>query len=215
VRAFIAVQLPVELRARLTTLQGALRSLPIEAAWVRETAFHITLRFLGEIRSVDIKEIASCMGATVQDVHPFPLTLCGVGVFPHESAPRVLWVGIQDATGLLSHVHRRLEAQLTRIGYTPERHAFTPHLTLARIRRVSGRAEFESLLKTYQQVMIGQLTVGCIALIESQLHPSGARYATVKAMSLGAVADCAAADASERETIGNSCDEKRLRRWRS
>jgi 2'-5' RNA ligase len=43
---FIAVALPADLKAKLAALQQEFRRLPLEAAWVREAGFHITLKFL-------------------------------------------------------------------------------------------------------------------------------------------------------------------------
>jgi 2'-5' RNA ligase len=179
---FIAVPLPGDLKAKLTALQQEFQRFPLEAAWVREAGFHITLKFLGEVDSSQIGPIFSCMAETGQCYHPFSVTLCGVGVFPHESSPRVLWVGIQDETGLLRQIQQTLEAGLAQIGYRPEDRPFAPHLTLARLKRVSRRGEFLAGLKAHREAMLGQLNVDHIELIESQLHPSGARYSTVKAV---------------------------------
>ena len=105
-RVFIAIPLPVDLKAKLVALQQEFRPLPLEAAWVREAGFHLTLKFLGDVDSTQIRPIVSCMTATVQHCHPFSLSLAGVGVFPHESSPRVLWVGVQDVTGDLRHMQQ-------------------------------------------------------------------------------------------------------------
>jgi 2'-5' RNA ligase len=181
VRVFIAVPLPFELKTKLTALQGEFRRLALEASWVREAGFHLTLKFLGEVDASHIDSIASCMLATAQRYDPFSLTLCGVGVFPHESNPRVLWVGIEDGTGLCTQLQQTLEAELVQIGYSPDDRPFAPHLTLARLKRVSRRGEFLGALKTHRRVVLGQLGVDHIELIESQLHPLGARYSTVNA----------------------------------
>jgi len=182
VRVFIAVPLPVELKVKLCALQGAFRRLPLEASWVRETGFHLTLKFLGEVDASHIGSIASCMLATAQRYDPFSLTLCGVGVFPHESNPRVLWVGIEDGTGLVTQLQQTLEAEFVQIGYPPDDRPFAPHLTLARLKRVTRRGELLAALKTHHRIVLGQLDVNHIELIESQLHPSGAQYSTVNAV---------------------------------
>jgi RNA 2',3'-cyclic 3'-phosphodiesterase len=156
--------------------------LPLEASWVREAGFHLTLKFLGEVDASHIGSIASGMLATAQRYDPFSLTLCGVGVFPHESNPRVLWVGIEDGKGLVTQLQQTLEAELVQIGYPPDDRPFAPHLTLARLKRVTRRGELLSALKTHHRIILGQLDVNHIELIESQLHPSGARYATVHAV---------------------------------
>jgi RNA 2',3'-cyclic 3'-phosphodiesterase len=182
VRVFIAVPLPADLKAKLVTLQQEFRRLPLEAAWVREAGFHITLKFLGEVDSSLIRPIVSCMTTVAHHYHPFSLTVSGVGVFPHDSSPRVLWVGVQDVTGLLRQVQQTLEAHLAQLGCPPEDRPFAPHLTLARLKRISRRGEFLSGLKAHREAMLGQLDVDHIELIESQLHPSGARYSLVNAV---------------------------------
>jgi RNA 2',3'-cyclic 3'-phosphodiesterase len=184
VRVFIAVPLPGDLKAKLAALQQEFRQLPVVAAWVREAGFHITLKFLGEVESPRIGPILSCMTEAAKHHHPFSLALCGVGVYPHEFGPRVLWVGIQDETGLLGQLQRTLGAGLTQIGFPAEERAFSPHLTLARLKRVSRRSEFLAGLRPYREAVLGQLDVDHIELLESQLHPSGARYSTVQAVYL-------------------------------
>jgi RNA 2',3'-cyclic 3'-phosphodiesterase len=195
VRVFIAVPLPGDLKAKLTALQGEFRHLPLEATWVRDAGFHLTLKFLGEVDASQIGPIASCMTATVRQYSPFSLTLCGVGVFPHESSPRVLWVGIEGETGRLRQLQQTLQAELAQRGNLPEDRPFAPHLTLARLKRVSSRGEFLAALKVHRATIVGQLNVDHIELIESQLHPSGARYSTVQAVYFPKVTDSSKVDA--------------------
>jgi len=179
VRVFIAIPLPVGLKAKLVALQQEFRPLPLEAAWVREAGFHLTLKFLGDVDSTQIKPIVSCMTATVQHCHPFSLSLAGVGVFPHESSPRVLWVGVQDVTGDLRHMQQALDAHLMQVGFASENRPFAPHLTLARLKRILRRGDFLATLKRHRETVLGQLDVDHLELVESQLHPSGARYSIV------------------------------------
>jgi RNA 2',3'-cyclic 3'-phosphodiesterase len=179
VRVFIAIPLPVDLKAKLIALQQEFRPLPLAAAWVREAGLHLTLKFLGDVDSTQITPIFSCMAATAQHGHPFSLSLAGTGVFPHESSPRVLWVGVQDATGNLRHIQQTLDTRLMQVGFPSESRPFAPHLTLARLKRVLRPGEFLAMLKVHRETVLGQLDVDHIELVESQLHPSGARYAIV------------------------------------
>jgi 2'-5' RNA ligase len=173
---FIAVPLPADLKARLVTLQQELRLLRLEATWVRETGFHITLKFLGEVDSSLVGPITSCMTTVAQHHHPFSLTISRVGSFPHESNPRVLWVGVQDVTGTLGQIQQRLDAQWTQMGFAAEGRPFAPHLTLARLKRIPRRDEFLDALKAHRETVLGHLDVDHIQLVESQLHRSGAHY---------------------------------------
>jgi RNA 2',3'-cyclic 3'-phosphodiesterase len=185
-RVFIAIPLPAELRAKLSSLQQEFRRLPLEATWVREAGFHVTLKFLGEVEPTQIPPIVACMIDTAHCYPPFELTLIGVGVFPHESRPRVLWVGIQDETGVLAQLQHALEERLTPIGYGAEDRPFTAHLTLARVKYVPRRGEFIACVYRHREVTLGHLQVDHLELLESQLHPGGARYSTIKAAYLAA-----------------------------
>jgi RNA 2',3'-cyclic 3'-phosphodiesterase len=182
VRVFIAVPLPVSLKAKLLSLQQEFRLLPLDAAWVREAGFHITLKFLGEVNARLIEPIVACMTAAARQFPPFMLSLTGVGVFPQASSPRVLWVGVQDVNGALRQIQQTLDAQLTQVGFASDTRPFTPHLTLARLKRVPRQAEFLAALKAHCEAVLGQLEVDHMELIESQLHPSGARYAIMNAV---------------------------------
>jgi RNA 2',3'-cyclic 3'-phosphodiesterase len=185
-RLFIAIPLSAELRVELIALQREFRRFPLEATWVREAGFHLTLKFLGEVEPTRILPIVSCIIEMAHHYHPFELMLSGVGVFPHESHPRVLWVGIQDQTGGLAQLQRALEERLTQIGYGTEERPFTPHLTLARLKHVPRRGEFIACVYRHREVTLGHLQVDHLELLESQLHPGGARYSTIKAAYLTA-----------------------------
>jgi 2'-5' RNA ligase len=184
VRAFIAISLSSDLKAKLADLQREFRHLAVDAAWVREAGFHLTLKFLGEIEPQQIAPINACMIEAVHGHQPFTIALSGVGLFPDESHPRVLWVGIQDDEGHLTRLQRTLEASLSRQGFRPEERPFTPHLTLARLKRVARRAELLACVNRHRGTRVGELAVECLELFESQLHPSGARYLSVKSVPL-------------------------------
>lgn len=178
-RVFIAIPLPVDVKAKLVALQQEFRPLPLEATWVREAGFHLTLKFLGDVDFTQIKPIISCMTTIVQYCQPFTLSLAGVGVFPHQSSPRVLWVSVQEVTGVLRQMQQALDAHLMQVGFPSENRPFAPHLTLARLKRILHRGDFLTTLKRHRETVVGQLDVDHIELVESQLQASGARYSTI------------------------------------
>jgi 2'-5' RNA ligase len=79
-------------------------------------------------------------------------------------------------------MQQRLDAQLAQVGFPPETRPFAPHLTLARVKRVLRRGDFLATLKGHGGTVLGQLDVDRLELVESQLHPSGARYSIVNAV---------------------------------
>jgi 2'-5' RNA ligase len=141
------------------------------------------------VEAGQVEPITSCLLDAVRGCAPFSLTFCGVGVFPHEHSPRVLWVGVEEKTGRLHRLQREVELRLAQYGFPREDRAFTAHLTLARLKRVSQRGRFLECLKEHRETVFGHMDVHQIELLESQLHPAGARYSTMKVVPLQESAD--------------------------
>lgn len=125
-RLFIALSPPVEIGQELEHLAGGIPG----ARWVAPEFLHITLRFLGEVdetRAIDIDDALQTVRA-----ERISILLRGAGLFVRHGRPHSLWIGI-DPTPALLQLRRRIDSALIRAGETPERRAFTPHLTLARL----------------------------------------------------------------------------------
>lgn len=130
-RLFVGLDLPDPLRARVTALCGSLSG----ARWTPPENFHLTLRFIGEVRRDVAEEIDHALAAI--SGRAFLLTLSGTGVSNRAGRASALWVGIEERDRV-GHLHNKIETALQRIGLPPERKRFQPHVTLA---RVDGIAE--------------------------------------------------------------------------
>jgi 2'-5' RNA ligase len=181
-RVFVAIPLPSELKAKLATLQQEFRQSALHATWVREASFHVTLKFLGEIHPERLQAIVTSMRETAQRYRPFDVMLRGVGVFPNELRPRVLWVGLHG--GVLGQLQRELEEHLALQGYPADERPYHPHLTLARVKQVRQHRDFLTCINKYRDTEVGPFTVDCLELLESQLHPTGANYSVINAAAL-------------------------------
>ena len=189
IRAFIAVELPPPIREALGEVQRAMREAGAEAKWVRPDSIHLTLKFLGNIRAEKLSAIRSAMEAAVRGTEPLKASVAGVGAFPNERRPRVLWVGLDEPTGELEALHRRLEAALRPLGFKPEGRPFRPHLTMARIRSPARGARGGAIaraLDAQRSVILGKITIGRIVLYQSTLKPTGAVYTPLEEVALGA-----------------------------
>jgi RNA 2',3'-cyclic 3'-phosphodiesterase len=183
-RVFVAIPLPSELKAKLVALQQEFGYISMGATWVREAGFHVTLKFLGEVQPGCLQSIVDGMLETVQRYRPFPLTLRGVGAFPNESRPRVLWVGLEQGGGVLRGLQKELEENLASRGFPSDERPYNPHLTLARLKQVKQHREFLTCISRHRDDEIGHFEVTCLELLESQLHPKGARYSLINAAAL-------------------------------
>jgi 2'-5' RNA ligase len=180
IRAFIAIELPRELKEALAGLQGRLKSGgPAPVKWVDPGSMHLTLKFLGNIDSGITGRISGAMQGAVQGISPFHVQVKDLGVFPDPRRVRVIWVGLTGDIEKLSRLQQNIESALKPLGFTPENRPFAPHLTLARVRDGAAPAERQKL----GQLVVAtgfdngyRLDVNSVDLMKSQLTREGPIY---------------------------------------
>ena len=171
-RLFVAIDLPATVRQQLADLKLDLPG----ARWVRAEQMHLTLRFIGEVADDFAQEVKASLQAIKSA--SFNVRLQGVGYFPPRRAPRVLWVGLaedQAEIQRLKQLYERVEQQLVSIGVEPEKRAFSPHITLARLNN-SPAAQTGEFVRQNSGFATESLHVTHFHLYASTLHPQGARY---------------------------------------
>ncbi len=193
-RAFLAVNIPLEVKGKLqeeiSRLRTLIRGEPVR--WVRSEVIHLTLKFLGEISNSNLVEIGQALEREVKR-HPFfPLHVGGFGCFPNRRRPRVLWIGITEENGTLAQVQTVIEEKLVPLGYGKEGRPFHPHLTLGRVKRNISMSDLTQLKKAVGEFVVGQIghfEVRELHLIRSILRPSGAEYSPLMEYPLGSKGD--------------------------
>jgi RNA 2',3'-cyclic 3'-phosphodiesterase len=184
VRLFVALEIPAAVRDNLATLIKELRNAEPKARWVRTENLHVTLKFLGETPSEKLEAIRNALSA-VRSEQPVRLDFRGLGFFPNEKRPRVLWAGM-DASPNVPSLAASIDQAVEKFGFPREDRPFTPHLTLARF---SSPRTTEKLRAAIQQNMAresGRLRTNEFHLIESKLKPSGAEYTQLASFSFAA-----------------------------
>ena len=188
VRAFVAIELPDHVRQALHRMQGRLGSERDRSAkWVAPEGIHLTLHFFGDVAVELVPGISGALGRAAARSSPIPLCLAGAGCFPNVDRPRVLWVGLGGDTQGLARLQREVEAQLAGLGYRPEARAFSPHLTLARVRDTAMPEDLRRLGQAMRGLAVPATAFAAesVALIRSDLRPTGAVYTTLTALTLG------------------------------
>jgi RNA 2',3'-cyclic 3'-phosphodiesterase len=180
-RLFIALELEPAVRERLSLTQVELRR-SLDARWVRwvqPQSIHLTIKFLGEVEAAQVREISSAIEAEAVCHGPSRFTVAGVGAFPNPERARVLWVGLQDPAGSLAGLHTGMEAALGGVGFGREGRAYTPHLTLGRVRDGIGREALAQLAQALSAFPGFEPMVSSsdqVILVRSELRPDGAAY---------------------------------------
>ena len=190
-RAFFAVDLPESLAGPLGDIQTDLDD-AAGLSFTDPTQAHVTLKFLGEIDAGDgqtdtpsLDDILTAGERAVDraDIGPFDCSIAGLGVFPSLDYISVVWVGIESGTDELTALHEALEAETTALGIDPDDHAFTPHVTLARMNDARGKGLVRQTVQE-RHPEFGRFEVDAIRLVESTLTAEGPEYETVASFEL-------------------------------
>jgi 2'-5' RNA ligase len=176
IRSFVAVSLPMEVRARLEQYGKELKSLGLYGSYPKAESFHLTLKFLGDIPEQKVDAIGTALERAVEGVAPFQLEVRGLGVFPNPSSARVIWIGFEQSEPL-SLLQARVEQVLEELEFPREDRPFRPHLTLARLKSKDNLKALQAYLReTGPSAAAGTVPVDELVLFRSDLRPDGARY---------------------------------------
>jgi 2'-5' RNA ligase len=184
IRSFVAIELSPEIRAQIEKIQNGLKGSSADVRWVRSGGIHLTLKFLGGVQEGKIPEISGVLKQCAAKTGSFNLTIHSLGAFPNATNPKVIWIGVEDESGRLLKAQQSIEKSLAAIGFKEEKRAFTPHLTLGRLKSPRGKREVSRKLEYSGECDCGTLTVTEICLFKSALKPSGAVYTKLKTFPL-------------------------------
>ena len=190
-RLFIAVDFPPDIIAKIARITAYLQAqLPGKVMkWVAPESLHLTLKFLGNVREDRLSELETCMKAALQGQPSFNISIEGMGMYPNARKPRVLWLGIKDP-GNLGQIHHQLATTLQDFDPEPEKRAFSPHLTIARIRQNGSPQAIQEagkILSQFKVDSLGTLKVCTVRLYKSDLTPNGPIYTSLLSVPLNQV----------------------------
>lgn len=176
-RLFVATDIPEDVRAAVAALVARLRPVSRDARWARVEGLHVTLKFIGEAPEEKVGAIISAL-KDVAPAKPIALNFHGLGFFPNERRPRVLWAGI-DAGPELAALAAAVETALTPPGIPREDRAFSPHLTLARFDSSRGLDRLHAAIHAAGPLEFGGTLAKEFHLYQSILKRGGAEYTRV------------------------------------
>ncbi len=183
IRSFVAILLDETVRTAVASEVETLKPLARAVAWVPPQNLHLTFKFLGELAPEVLEAVEERLVEAVSGTEPFILGFHGLGAFPGLARPRVLWVGVAQGARECQTLQARVEAALARHGFPKEARAYTPHLTIGRVREPRGLTALQQAITRDGQKEFGGQSVTSIALMRSDLHPSGARYTELSTVS--------------------------------
>jgi 2'-5' RNA ligase len=178
-RLFVALEIPAAVRDNLVALIDELRaadasSSKYRARWMRPENLHVTLKFIGQADPGKLDAIRTTL-AEVRSGSEVDLRFRGLGSFPNDKRPRVLWVGT-EASDNLGPLAAEIDACMERLGIPRETRDFAPHITLARFDPPGISETLRAAAQENSAREFGAVGTGEFHLIESKTRPTGAEY---------------------------------------
>lgn len=175
-RLFVAINIPKKERDRIHRSSRILREQGYPVRWVQPDLFHLTIKFLGDVRPESVASLEGVLEGVAGSAGPFVMKMGGFGAFPTIRRPRVLWVGVEPSPALRC-LKQDLEWALSEHGFDRETRAFHPHFTLGRSMADDGAGAFRGLDVLSSELSYeNEAKVRKFDLMESHLSSSGPRY---------------------------------------
>lgn len=169
-RIFIAIELPRDLKEKMIEVKNYFKNLPFR--WVKPENIHLTLFFLGNLEDKEIENLKEICQNTISLSKSFPISFKRLGGFPDQRKIHTLWVGVEE-NNQLDHLYLSLASKLQSGGFQIEGRKFTPHITLARLKR---GINLEKEIEKFKEKDFGKFLVTKVTLFASLLKASGPKH---------------------------------------
>jgi 2'-5' RNA ligase len=184
-RLFVALDLPQDVRTGLVDWQQTALADPALRV-VAPDALHVTLVFLGYQAEKDVKAIAKTAFAVEAEAPAVELAPEPVGI-PRGKRPRL--IALAANSGGTVALQKQVEERLVEGGFhEPEKRAFWPHVTVARVRPEAPRSRKPALVTTQPhplpEHMFRFFRPTRLVLFKSHLRRTGAEYEAMAELEL-------------------------------
>lgn len=180
-RLFVGLRISVATANALSgaaeTLARRARDAGVDVRWVAPTGYHVTLKFFGWTREAALGALVDALDEAGRGSPRFTIKCTRIGGFPSLEKASVVWAGVEEQSGALAQLAKRIETAAAALGFAPEARAFHPHVTLGRLRET--RPLREVVLPVSEQ-MFGDTRVDSMTLFESETKSSGSVYKEVR-----------------------------------
>jgi RNA 2',3'-cyclic 3'-phosphodiesterase len=176
VRTFVAVLLAHDLKEEISKVQEQVKKLAPDVKWVAPENFHVTMKFLGNVREDDLPAVFASADETVRRFEPFEMSVSGLGAFPNARNARVVWVGLEEGRQQLSEIARAVDEDLDVLGFEREDKPFKAHITIGRVKESRFLDGLAKGIGEVRAENLGVQNVSEIVIMKSDLLRGGPVY---------------------------------------
>jgi len=185
-RIFIAINLPEDIKKRLSDYQKNWPELPCR--WTKKENLHITMIFLGYLNDEELLEVIKLVKEVVSQNQSFSINLNKILYGPPNKPPRMVWVEGKKSQEL-ANLQKDLENALASSEASTKENSgeirpYSPHITLGRIKTWEFRQiELEERPEISEEISL-IFPVESIEIMESQLKRTGPEYTILESCPL-------------------------------
>lgn len=183
-RLFVAIELSKKVQSALARVQASLGKTFSDVRWTQPDRMHLTVKFLGDVADSDVDSTARAVRDVAANGSRFELVVEGTGCFPPQGFVKIVWAGVREETGSLLETAKQLDEALLPLGFPQELRPFSPHLTLARIRRDESDGALRTAVDACTFAPVRQ-AVSKLTVMSSVLSRNGPTYTPICTAQLG------------------------------
>lgn len=150
-RAFLAVEIPVVIQEKYSSLCKPLRKGSI-LSFVKQEKMHITLAFFPDLPESKINDVINICSNI--EIAPFTINCDNIGLFKRKGIPSTIFIKIVSEE-LQLYTAKIQERLLTLNIPFDNRKPFTPHITIARVREMLDEElfmqDYRFIVKKFQK----------------------------------------------------------------
>jgi RNA 2',3'-cyclic 3'-phosphodiesterase len=183
-RIFVAVNLPEELKNKISTYELKWPELPCK--WTKKDNLHITLAFLGYLTDEELVELCRITQGAALEQDPFIVSFNKITYCPNSQLPKMVWLQGEKNKELESFQKKFFKSlDVFPIENEKETRHFSPHITLGRLKQWEFRALEQEERPEINEDVNFTFEAKSIEIMESDLQRRGPEYSILESFTLG------------------------------
>lgn len=183
-RLFAAFLLDESVRAELARVSGRLAKACNGVRWIPADQLHVTVKFLGDVPDRDVAHVIRAMESGAARASAFAMEFHVCGCFPPRGPVRIVWAGGPEPSTEMAQAANEICGSLEALGFASESRAWSPHVTLGRVKSDSSNGRIRAIADAYRFDPLRQ-QVTRVSMMQSTLSPRGPTYVPVGHALLG------------------------------
>jgi 2'-5' RNA ligase len=184
-RTFLALPLDEALCRHLADVQRQLDTVGAKVRWTAPEQLHVTVKVLCDVEDEDLADVCQVAAAVAAEIEPFDFRVARLICSPPAGYLRMVWVGIEEATGRMEELHQKLDMVFADMGYKAEHRGFHPHLTLGRVKSSLRILQLRQAIEAMGDTEFGEQGADDLIVFASQRHKGGPEHTVLSTAELG------------------------------